>query len=118
MLLRWETLKVYWASVQGADLSGLSNGILLGGYEATRFKSKAKLSVLETVKVHTSQSSADDSLSRGTSFAKGTLLARSVSQSFALYFKKKEKREKMVSSSYHLRSVTQDGLFNVSGFVG
>ena len=62
---------------QVESLAGLSNGILLGGYEATRFKAKGKASPLETVKVETSQSSSAEALLRGSAFAKGTLLSRS-----------------------------------------
>ena len=62
--------------MQDQGFAGLASGVLLGGYEATRFKAKATVSPLATVYVHTSASKADEQFEAGLAFGKGTLLAR------------------------------------------
>lgn len=62
--------------LQEEDLESLAAGILLGGYEATRFKASAKVSPLATVYIHTPAEKAKAQLSAGVAYAKGTLLAR------------------------------------------
>lgn len=63
---------------QGDDLEleSLAHGILVGGYEATRFKAKATTSPLTTVFVHTAAENAEKQLQAGSAYGKGTLLAR------------------------------------------
>ena len=61
---------------QAGAFESLASGLLLGGYEATRFKAKAQTSKLALAVVHTNGLAADEHLQAGVAFAKGTLLAR------------------------------------------
>ncbi len=60
--------------VQDGLAAKVASGVLLGAYEATRFKKDAKLSKLRSVEVLGVGSSNE--LSEAVSLAKGTLLCR------------------------------------------
>lgn len=72
--------------MQEEGLESLACGLLLGGYEATRFKAKAKNSELSSVIVHTSANNADKLLQSGVAFGKGTLLARSATRPYNIHW--------------------------------
>ncbi len=61
--------------MQTPNLEGLANGILLGGYAATRFKDNPSLSALRSVVVQAG-GQAGVQLEAGVAYAKGTILAR------------------------------------------
>ena len=56
----------------------IAAGVLLGGYEATRFKNKAKTSPLQTVEVLSIGSGVDtdSAIAQAKALARGTVLAR------------------------------------------
>lgn len=62
-----------------ADAAGkVAAGILTGAYEATRFKAKPKLSLLESIQILTpgDKAAAEKSIRAANGFASGTGLAR------------------------------------------
>ena len=65
-------------SLQVDVLEKVTIGVLLGGYEATRFKNKPTLSVLQSLEILAVKQGGDATaaITRGEAFARGAILAR------------------------------------------